>query len=212
MNMRSTGPTLLPYALSQLIYSTLTINFNFLYYVNIVWSCLFLCKLFLDLYLQKLVTFVTCLLYMEMWPISSLMLERRLFFLICFFSLRELHYLFYFIIYNISFFFVSCTNWAIVQKLNKDIIIIIIIRHEVGLMDLFRPRLIVSSQVFQVVFVHFVDNSTLFLVFCCCSFLLHIVANLICIFLASRLLVPISALPKVFIPFLGIKVCTRLFF
>ena len=61
--------------------------------------------------------------------------------------------------------FVNCTNWVIVQKLNKVIIIIIIIiiiRHDLGLIDLFRPCLIVSSQVFHVVFVHFVDNSALF--------------------------------------------------
>jgi hypothetical protein len=39
------------------------------------------------------------------------------------------------------------------------IIIIIIIRHGEALIDLFRPRPIVSSKVFQVVFVHLVYNS-----------------------------------------------------
>ena len=136
-----------------------------------------------------------------MWPISSLMQECPLF-LICFFSVRELHRIFYFIIYNTSFSLVSCTNWVIVQKINKDIIII---RHELGLIDLFRPRLIFSSQVFQVVFIHLVDNSVLFLELFCCSFLLHIIANLICILLFSRLLVPLSNLPEVFIPFCGKK-------
>jgi len=43
------------------------------------------------------------------------------------------------------------------------IITIIIIHHQLGLMDLFRPRLIVSSKVFQVVFVNFFYNSVLFL-------------------------------------------------
>jgi hypothetical protein len=110
------------------------------------------------------------------------MQERPLFFLICFFSVCELHCLFYFIIYNISFSFVSCTNWVIVQKLNEDIIIIIIIiiiRQVLGFIDLFRPRLNVSSQIFQVVFVHLVDNSVLFFSLCFCSFFLHTVANLV---------------------------------
>jgi hypothetical protein len=44
-----------------------------------------------------------------------------------------------------------------------------------NLIDLFRPRLIVSSKVFQVVFVHFVYNSAVFLTFCSCSFLLYVV-------------------------------------
>lgn len=51
------------------------------------------------------------------------------------------------------------------------------------LINLFWPRLIVSSKVLQVVFIHLVYNSGLFLVSCCCSHLLHVVANLICIFL-----------------------------
>ena len=55
-----------------------------------------------------------------------------------------------------------------------------------ALIDLFRPRLMVSSSVFPVVFVHFVYNSALFLSSCCCSFLLYVVANLICIFLVFR--------------------------
>jgi len=46
-----------------------------------------------------------------------------------------------------------------------------------ALTDLFRPCLIVSSNVFQVVFVHLVYNSALFLVSCCFSFLLHVVAS-----------------------------------
>jgi len=94
------------------------------------------------------------------------MQECPLFFLICFFSVRELHCLFYFIIYNIYFFFVSCTNWVTVQKLNKDIIII---RQVLGFIDLFRSRLNVSSQIIQVVFVHLVDNSALF----CHSVVVH---------------------------------------
>ena len=55
-------------------------------------------------------------------------------------------------------------------------------------MQLFRP-LTASSEVFQVVFVHSVFNSTLFLPSCCHSFLLHVVASLICTFLVSRQLV-----------------------
>jgi hypothetical protein len=52
-----------------------------------------------------------------------------------------------------------------------------------ALIDPFRPLLIVSSKVFQVVCVHLVYNPALFWTFCCCSFLLHVVANLIWIFL-----------------------------
>ena len=48
-----------------------------------------------------------------------------------------------------------------------------------ALPDLFGPSLIVSSEVFHVVFVHLVYNSALFLASCCCWFLLHVVANLI---------------------------------
>ena len=51
--------------------------------------------------------------------------------------------------------------------------------------DLFPPRLILSSKDFQVVSVHSVYNSALFLPSRCCSFLLHVVANWICIFLVS---------------------------
>ena len=49
-----------------------------------------------------------------------------------------------------------------------------------ALLDLLRPRLIVSSKAFQVIFVHLVYNSALFLASCSCSFLSYIVANLIC--------------------------------
>jgi len=51
--------------------------------------------------------------------------------------------------------------------------------------DLFPPRLIVSEKVFQVVFVHSVYNSALFLPSRCCSFLLHVGASWICTFLVS---------------------------
>jgi hypothetical protein len=45
----------------------------------------------------------------------------------------------------------------------KEHIVIMTIRHGETLIDLFRPRLIVSSKVFQVVFVHLVYNSAYFL-------------------------------------------------
>ena len=63
-------------------------------------------------------------------------------------------------------------------------------------MDLLRPRLIISSNDFQVVFVHLVCNSALFLPSCCCPFLFNVAANLICIFLASGQLLLVSSLPK----------------
>ena len=61
-------------------------------------------------------------------------------------------------------------------------------------MDLLRPRLIVSSEVLQVVLVHLVYNSALFSPSCCCPYLLHLIVT--CIFLASRQLVLLSALSK----------------
>ena len=57
-----------------------------------------------------------------------------------------------------------------------------------ALIDLFWPRLIVSSKVFQVAFVHFVHKSTL-LAFSCCSFSLHGVTSFLYIFLVYRQLI-----------------------
>ena len=76
------------------------------------------------------------------------------------------------------------------------LIIIIIIRHDLGLNRPVSAPPKVSSKVFQVVFEHFFYNSTLLFVSCCCLFLLHVVANLTCIFLVSRQLVLLSTLPK----------------
>jgi hypothetical protein len=68
-----------------------------------------------------------------------------------------------------------------------------------------------SSKVFQVVFVNLVYNSAL-LFATCCSFLLHVAANLIFCFLLSSKLVLLSTLPKFLHSFYGQKGCTRLFF
>jgi hypothetical protein len=73
------------------------------------------------------------------------------------------------------------------------------------LIDLFRPRLLLSPKVFQDVFVHLVYNSVLFLASCYCSFLLHVAANLICIFLISRQMVLLSTLPEFLHSFCGRK-------
>jgi len=89
--------------------------------------------------------------------------------------------------------------------------IINIDRHELGLDRPVSPRLLVSSKVFQVAFVHLVYNSALFLSSCCCSFLLHVIANLICIVLVSRQLVLLSTHPKFIHSFCGQKGYTRLF-
>jgi hypothetical protein len=72
-------------------------------------------------------------------------------------------------------------------------------------MDPFRPRLIVPWKLFQVVFVHLVYNSALFLA-PCCAFVLHVVASWICIFLDSRHLVLIHLFQNMYIPFL-VKKC-----
>ena len=79
------------------------------------------------------------------------------------------------------------------------------------LIDLFRPYLIVSTKVFQVVFIHLVYNSKLFLTSSCCSVLLHVAASLICIFLVSRQLVLFLTLPKFLNSFCGQIWCTWLF-
>jgi hypothetical protein len=66
----------------------------------------------------------------------------------------------------------------------------------------------VSSRVFQVIFIHLVYNSALFLASCCwCSFLLHVVDNLIFIFLVSRQLILLSYLPKFLHSFCGHEGC-----
>ena len=70
---------------------------------------------------------------------------------------------------------------------------------------MFRPCLIVPSKSFQVVFVHLVYNSALFLPSCCCLFLLHVVAKFTCIFLVSCQLVLLSARPKFLCCFCGQK-------
>ena len=80
------------------------------------------------------------------------------------------------------------------------------------MIDLFRPRLIVSSNAFQFLFVHLDHNSALFLASCCCSVLLHIVTNVICICLVSCQLVLLSSLPKFIHYFCGQRGCALLFF
>ena len=57
------------------------------------------------------------------------------------------------------------------------------------------------TEVFQVVFGHLFYNSA-----SCCSFLLHVVASLLCI-LVSRQLVLLSALPEFLHSFFVVKKC-----
>ena len=89
---------------------------------------------------------------------------------------------------------IQSTNTITFSVLNNwdIIIIIIIIFHQ---WDLNRPASASSNRLFQVAFVHSVYNSALFLPSCWLSFLLHVVANLICIFSFSHQLVIMSALP-----------------
>jgi len=82
--------------------------------------------------------------------------------------------------------------------------IIIITRHELCLVRPVSAFLIVCSKVSKVVFIHSVYNSELFLASCCFPFLLHVVANSICIFLVTRQLVLFSARPK-FLHFFVVK-------
>ena len=67
-----------------------------------------------------------------------------------------------------------------------------------------------GGSVFQVVSVHsvYTCNSTILFSSCCCSFLLHVVANLIFIVLVCRQLALLSALPKFLKYFCDQKWCT----
>ena len=102
-------------------------------------------------------------------------------------------------------------RWFLHAPPGFAVIIIIIIRHQSSL-DRLSACLIVSLKVFNVVFVQSVYNSALFLPPCCCPLLLHVAANLICIFLVSRQLALLSDLPKFLHYFWGENGCTRLFF
>ena len=64
---------------------------------------------------------------------------------------------------------------------------------------MFRPSVMVSSKTFEGVFVHSFYNSTHFLPSCCCPFLLHVVANLICTWSDNKLR-EIIALLQCYIP------------
>jgi len=72
----------------------------------------------------------------------------------------------------------------------------------------FQPRLIPSSKVFPVVFFRSVHSSALFLPSRCSSLLLHVAANLICIFLVSSQMVLLSDLTKFLHSFRGQNLCT----
>jgi len=82
--------------------------------------------------------------------------------------------------------------------------------HKLGLN---RPVLALSNSVFRSLpsCLCLIYDSASFLAFYFCSFLLHIVASLICIFLVPCQLAELSALPKVHF-FCGQKVCNLLFF
>jgi hypothetical protein len=67
--------------------------------------------------------------------------------------------------------------------------------HPSQLTDLFWPQLIISWKVFQVSFIHLVYTSALFFA-SWCTFMLHVIATLICIFLVSCEMVLLSTLPK----------------
>ena len=111
-----------------------------------------------------------------------------------------------------SFVFIFCWFLPFPLIFTYIIIIIIIICHQLGL-D--RPVSASSNSLFKgfhVVFVHWVYNASLFLASCYYPFLLHVVADLVCIFFVSRQLVLLSTLPKFLHSFSGQKLCTCLFF
>jgi hypothetical protein len=65
----------------------------------------------------------------------------------------------------------------------------------------------VSLEAFQVVFVHLVYTSALFLASWCCSSLLHVAVNLICVSLVSLQPVLLSTLPEFSHSFCGQTMC-----
>jgi len=90
----------------------------------------------------------------------------------------------------------------------NSLIVVIIIRLE---LDLDRQVSASSNSLFEslpseIVFVHLVYNSALYLPSCCCSFLLHVLANLNCIFLASPQLVLLRTFQNLLISFVVKKV------
>ena len=79
------------------------------------------------------------------------------------------------------------------------VIIIIIIRHKLGLDKLVSASSNSLFKGFQVTFISLVYCSALFFASCCHTLMLHVIVNLICIFLVSQQLVLLSTLPK-FLP------------
>jgi hypothetical protein len=76
--------------------------------------------------------------------------------------------------------------WLIQGSFIAFLNVISIISHEVGQIDLFRLRLIVSLKDSQDILFRFCYNLTLILTSLCCFFFLPIIGNFICIFLVSR--------------------------
>ena len=92
------------------------------------------------------------------------------------------------------------------------IIIIIIFCHQ---LSLDRPVSALSNCLFKglpIPLRPFGLQLNIILPSCCCSFLLHDAANLICMFLVSRQLVLISGLPKIFHSYCSQKSVYRPFF
>jgi hypothetical protein len=65
-----------------------------------------------------------------------------------------------------------------------------------AVIDLLRPHAVVTSKVFQILFVQLVNNLALLLASCCNSFVLYVVANRTCIFLVSLPFILLSTPPK----------------
>jgi hypothetical protein len=104
-----------------------------------------------------------------------------------------------------------CLCICLFQDINV-IVVIIIICHQLDSDRPVWPSVLVSLKVLQDVFAHLVYNLVLFLASCFCSFLLRVLANLICVSLVSGQLVLLSALPEYLHSFCGHKGCTPLFF
>ena len=107
----------------------------------------------------------------------------------------------------------KCVEFSCTTSMRSILDLIVVMSYELGLK---RPLSAPSYGLLkglsnQVLYIHLVHNSALFLASCCSS-LLHVVTSLSCMFVVSRQLVLLATFPKILHSFCGQKECTRLFF
>jgi len=147
---------------------------RFIFLRNMLWSILFTC--FLANFKQlKEFTCSIILLSIKIWRLSGYYPLNATNLVLCTDTVKPCLLLLDLINAQFSVSYILCSSSSFVMSY--------------ALINLFWPPLIVSSKVFQAIFLHFVYNSASFLASCCSSFSLHVTPNLICIFLVSHQLV-----------------------